>query len=116
VELGLAIADRQIAARYAALAGNDAPMRKIAERIDAEHERSSTALLRVVGRDELMARSPRLRRSIDLRNPYVDVLSEVQLRCLRALRDRPSPEARPALEALFALTVNGVAAGLQHTG
>jgi phosphoenolpyruvate carboxylase len=116
VELGLAIADRQIAARYASLAGNDPAMRKIAERIDAEHERSRTALLRVFGRDELMARSPRLRRSIDLRNPYVDVLSEVQLRCLRSLRDRPSAKARPALEALFALTVNGIAAGLQHTG
>jgi phosphoenolpyruvate carboxylase len=116
VELGLAIADRQIAARYARLAGDDPAMRGIAQRIDAEHERSRTALLRVFGRDELMARSPRLRRSIDLRNPYVDVLSEVQLRCLRALRDRPSAADRPALEVLFALSVNGIAAGLQHTG
>jgi phosphoenolpyruvate carboxylase len=63
-----------------------------------------------------MARSPRLRRSIDLRNPYVDVLSEVQLHCLRMLRDRPGAEERLPLEALFALTVNGIAAGLQHTG
>jgi phosphoenolpyruvate carboxylase len=116
VELGLAIADRRIAARYAGLAGDEPAMRAIAERIDAEFERSTRALLRVIGRNELMGRSPRLRRSIALRNPYVDVLSEVQLRCLRSLREAGSAKDRPSLDALFALTVNGIAAGLQHTG
>ena len=116
VELGLAVADRAIAERYANLAGDEPAMRAIAARIGAEHERTHAALLRVMERDDLMARSPRLRRSIDLRNPYVDVLSTVQLRCLRLLRNVSAESDRSALEALFAMTVNGVAAGLQHTG
>jgi phosphoenolpyruvate carboxylase len=117
VELGLAIADPTIASRYAALAGDGAAMRRIATTIADEHERTVAALLAVTGHERLMDRSPRLQRSIGLRNPYVDVLSEVQLRCLRRLRSAAErdPERR-ALERLLQLTVSGVAAGLQHTG
>jgi phosphoenolpyruvate carboxylase len=60
---------------------------------------------------------PVLRRAIDLRNPYVDSLSEIQVRLLARLRSLPpdDPE-RQRLLRLVHLTVNGVAAGLQNTG
>ncbi|HEV3405560.1 MAG TPA: phosphoenolpyruvate carboxylase, partial [Candidatus Dormibacteraeota bacterium] len=55
--------------------------------------------------------------AIELRNPYVDALSHLQLRALRAMRDRKiSRTARARAEKVFQLTVNGVAAGLQNTG
>ena len=58
-----------------------------------------------------------LRRSIRLRNPYVDPLSFVQVALLRRLRAlaEDDPE-REAVRRLVALSVNGVAAGLQNTG
>jgi phosphoenolpyruvate carboxylase len=65
----------------------------------------------------LLENSPVLRRSIRLRNPYVDPLSFVQVSLLARLR-RLDTQAPPAeeLRRLAALSVNGVAAGLQNTG
>jgi phosphoenolpyruvate carboxylase len=55
--------------------------------------------------------------AIELRNPYVDALSHLQLRALRALRAKRTTKAqREKAESVFQLTVNGVAAGLQNTG
>jgi phosphoenolpyruvate carboxylase len=53
-----------------------------------------------------------IRRSIELRNPYVDPLNVVQALVLDRLRRDPSPEYRDALH----LAVNGIAAGMRNTG
>jgi phosphoenolpyruvate carboxylase len=117
VELGVAIADPVLAARYAALAGDEPAMRRIAEAIEAERDLTVRELSRLTRRDELLERSPRLRRSIELRTPYVDVLSELQLHALDRQRSGPSSAAdRDAIEDLLRLSIAGVAAGLQHTG
>ena len=117
VELGLAIADPIIAARYAGLAGDSEPMRRIGDAIRAERERTEEELLRLTGSTHLLDRSPRLQRSIALRTPYVDVLSELQVRGLTRLRGSSlGAEERAATERLLQLTVSGLAAGLQHTG
>ena len=87
VELGLAIADPVAgAARYAGLAGTDEPMRRIAETLRAERARTEEEVLRLTGSARLLDRSPRLQRSVELRTPYVDVLSELQVRGLSRLR------------------------------
>jgi phosphoenolpyruvate carboxylase len=58
-----------------------------------------------------------LSRAVALRDPYVDALSHLQLRALRALRESDDAlEAAVELERFLLLTVNGVAAGLQNTG
>jgi phosphoenolpyruvate carboxylase len=117
VELGLAIADPVVAARYAALAGPDEPMRRIADTLRAERARTEDEVLRLTGSSRLLDRSPRLQRSIELRTPYVDVLSELQVRGLARLRGSSlAADERAATERLLQLTVSGLAAGLQHTG
>ena len=117
VELGLAIADPIVAARYADLAGQDAPMRRIAETLRTERARTEAQVLRVTGSGRLLDRSPRLQRSVELRTPYVDVLSELQVRGLWRLRGSSlASDERAATERLLQLTVSGLAAGLQHTG
>jgi phosphoenolpyruvate carboxylase len=116
LELGLAVADRGVARRYASLAGDSAGARRVASAIDDEFQRTVAEVLRVTGHAALLDGSPRLQRSIRLRNPYVDALSELQLRALAALRAGPDSTARQRLERLIHLTVNGIAAGLQHTG
>ena len=117
VQLGLAIADPTLAARYAALAGDDEDTRRIAAAIEDERQRTTEEVSRLTGNVRLLEGSPRLRRSIDLRTPYVDVLSELQIHALERLRSGDlSADDRAAAEQLLQLSVSGVAAGLQHTG
>jgi len=63
--------------------------------------------------EHLLEENPVLRRSIDVRNPYVDPINLVQAEVLSRLRE---PGADPALFEAFLSTVNGVAAGMRNTG
>ncbi|HEV7207420.1 MAG TPA: phosphoenolpyruvate carboxylase [Mycobacteriales bacterium] len=116
-EMSLAKADRGIAARYLAL--GDRP--DLSERILTEFDDSVRELLAVLGTDRLLGGHRVLGRAVELRNPYVDALSYLQLRALSVLRGTPPPPGEPApeiaaWERLLLLTVGGVAAGLQNTG
>ncbi|PZF80556.1 phosphoenolpyruvate carboxylase, partial [Jiangella anatolica] len=114
-EMSLAKSDRRIAARYLAL--GDRP--ELTEQILAEHERTTRWVLDVTGHSRLLEDRHVLGRAVALRNPYVDALSYLQVRALRALR-QDDVEAGSAEEAatrrLLQISVNGVAAGLQNTG
>ncbi|MGH2407267.1 MAG: phosphoenolpyruvate carboxylase [Candidatus Limnocylindrales bacterium] len=115
-EMVLAKADLDVARRYAALATGDGHAQRWAA-IEAEYGRTVSMLLRVMGRSRLLEDAPVLRRSIALRNPYVDVLSEMQVRLLARLRALPLGDPdRARAERLVQLTVSGVAAGLLSTG
>jgi phosphoenolpyruvate carboxylase len=114
-ELSLARADLVAARRFGGLAAGDGGA--VLGRIEAEFERSVSWLLRVTGRRHLLDGLPAMQRSIALRSPYVDPLSELQARLLARRRDLPTgdPEREPLLR-LIQLTINGVAAGLRSTG
>ena len=114
-QLSMGKADLKIARLYAALAGTGGE--RIFSTIEAEWTRAREAILAITGKQRLLATSPVLRRSIDLRNPYVDPLSLLQVALLARLRGQTS-EAEPADEdwRLLARSINGVAAGLQNTG
>ena len=115
-EMILAKADPFVAARYASLATGPSA-RDIWRRIEEEYELAVTQILEVTGRARLLDNMPVLQRSIDLRNPYVDSLSELQVLLLGRLRALPANDPQRAeLLRLVHLTVSGVAAGLQNTG
>ena len=61
----------------------------------------------------MLEENPVLRRSIDVRNPYVDPINLVQVEVLARLR---ADDDDPALLDAFLVTVNGVAAGMRNTG
>jgi phosphoenolpyruvate carboxylase len=112
-EMSLAKTDRRIAERYLALGGDPG----LAGRVLAEYDRSLEAILAVTGHSRLLESRRVLSRAVELRNPYVDALSHLQLRALRTLRGGGlEPAERGRVERLLLLTVNGVAAGLQNTG
>ena len=113
-EMSLAKTDRAVAERYLAL--GDRP--DLTERILAELDLSSRCVLAVLGHEQLLEGRRVLGAAVDLRNPYVDALSHLQLRALTALRtdDSLDDAAGERLRRLLLLTVNGVAAGLQNTG
>jgi phosphoenolpyruvate carboxylase len=113
VEMSLAKADRDIAARHLALGNRP----DLAETILAEFDLTTTWVLKVLGHEKLLGSHRVLGRAVELRNPYVDALSHLQLRALEALRAGiADDEARERTLRLLLLTVNGVAAGLQNTG
>jgi phosphoenolpyruvate carboxylase len=113
-EMSLAKTDRVVAQRYLAL--GDRP--DVAERILAELDLTTSQVLAVLGSEKLLAGRRILSAAVDLRNPYVDALSHLQLRALRALRrgEFADEQEESRLRGLLLLSVNGVAAGLQNTG
>jgi phosphoenolpyruvate carboxylase len=115
-QLSMGKADLPVARIYDAVA-EPALRARIFPRIVEEWRRTREAVLTATGRSALLDISPVLRRSIRLRNPYVDPLNFVQVSLLARLRAAPdqAPE-RDVLQRLLALTVNGIAAGLQSTG
>ncbi|TMR96102.1 phosphoenolpyruvate carboxylase [Nonomuraea basaltis] len=112
-EMSLAKTDRSIAKRYLALGGREDFTRQVLE----EYDRTRDLVLQVTGHTRLLENRKVLSRAVQLRDPYVDALSHLQLRALRALRTgNPSEQERDRLSTLLLLSVNGVAAGLQNTG
>jgi len=107
VQLSLAKADRQVAQAYLEAADDDAIARDVLD----EFDRTLDLVLRVAELDTPLAHRPVLRRAIDLRNPYVDALSFLQLRFLPEARAGDEQAAR-----IVGITVGGIAAGLQNTG
>jgi phosphoenolpyruvate carboxylase len=107
-ELSLAKADLPVAELYLELGGDP----DVSERIRAELALTTELVLAVTQHDAPLAGKPVLRRAVDLRNPYVDALSFLQVRFLRESRDTADPTA----ERVVHLTISGVAAGLQNTG
>ncbi len=113
-QLGLGRSSLAIARLYDGLAEPERRARFFGA-VDAEWRRTVEVITAATGGPPLHG-SPILRRSIQLRNPYVDPLSFVQVGLLDALRAAGASPASESLRHLAALTVNGIAAGLQNTG
>jgi phosphoenolpyruvate carboxylase len=113
-EMSLAKTDRRILGRYLEL--GDRP--DLTQQMLDEHELTTEWVLKVLGSERLLSGRRVLGRAVELRNPYVDALSYLQLRALRTLRtdDSLTEEQIVRTRRLLLLTVSGVAAGLQNTG
>ncbi len=103
-----------IARRYARQATHAADGGDFHTRIEAEYNRARSAILTITKQDTLLERSPVIKKSIALRNPYTDVLNLLQLDLLRRYRaEEDDPDA--TAHALL-LSINGIAAAMQSTG
>jgi phosphoenolpyruvate carboxylase len=111
-EMVLAKADARIAAEYDRQLV-PAPLQPLGEEFRQRLSRAVAALLQVTGHQHLLEGNPVLRRSIDVRNPYVDPINLVQIEIVRRLRQG---DHDPRLKDAFVVTVNGIAAGMRNTG
>lgn len=122
IEMTLAKADFQIARQYAARTTDSSLGRKIFRLIEEEYHCTSHAVLQITGEKHLLENSPVLRRSITVRNPYVDPMSYLQVELLarkRAIESKGGgmhAEDREKLLYAILLTINGIAAGMRNTG
>lgn len=118
VAVALATADMGVASQYLSLHPDPGSARRLFTRIALDHGRAARAIRTIYGQETLLAHNPTLARSIELRNPYVDPLSFLQVELLRRKREieaRGEPVPADLVRAIL-LTINGVAAGLRNTG
>jgi phosphoenolpyruvate carboxylase len=124
MEMALAKADCGIAAHYDRHLVAAPELRELGRTLRDRLQTAADAVLQITSHTRLLEDNPVLRRSIDVRNPYVDPINLVQVELLRRLRSEAAPndasgsETDTVVELRRALlvTINGVAAGMRNTG
>ena len=112
-EMAIAKADMGIAERYVQLVEDPEIRDRIWSQIRDEYDLTVRMILMLTEEERLHDRDPRLQRTFERRNPYVDPLSLIQVELLR--RWRAGGDDPEVIEALH-LAVNGIAGGLRNTG
>jgi phosphoenolpyruvate carboxylase len=113
IEMALAEAEPAIAEAYdRVLVPPD--LRDLGAGLRARLLRARDAVLDTLGARALLEDNPVLRRSIDVRNPYVDPINLVQIALLAHLRGDTVVDDN--LWRAFLATVNGIAAGMRNVG
>lgn len=113
-EMVLAKTDTDIAAHYERLLTDDENLQRLGAHFRDCLQQAIQAV-EDINQRSLLAGKPVLRRSIDVRNPYVYPLHVIQIEAIRRLRGgAKDPDDRLARALKIAIT--GIAAGLRNTG
>jgi phosphoenolpyruvate carboxylase len=114
IEMAVAEAEPRIAAEYdRQLVPPD--LHPLGEDLRRRLDAAAKGILRVLVAPRLLDWNAVLRRSIEVRNPYVDPINLVQIEVLRRLRTA-GDDADEELWRAFMVTVNGIAAGMRNVG
>jgi phosphoenolpyruvate carboxylase len=111
LEMTLAKSSLEIAAQYVELVPPELEPTRLYTEIASEHERTVDAVLQTLESRTLLERQPVLRRSIQLRNPYVDPMNAIQVELLRRFRGGDDDARLPLMRSIA-----GIAAALRNTG
>ncbi len=111
-EMVLAKSDRTVAEHYDEIL---VPKELLAlgEDLRQRLDQVMAQVLKITGHNVLLENNPVLKRSIEVRNPYVDPLNYMQVELLRQIRSQPESAV---LQAALLITINGIAAGMRNTG
>jgi phosphoenolpyruvate carboxylase len=113
-EMVCAKTDIEIAQTYVRHLGGDVDL---FDSLVGEYQRAVEALLLIRGHRRLLDDSPVLQSAIDLRNPYVDPLSLLQVSLLRRKRQAAgSKKESEQIDDALATTLSGIAQALRNTG
>jgi phosphoenolpyruvate carboxylase len=112
VEMTLAKTNLRIARSYVSALVEPA-LQPLFEEVTAEHDRTLSEVLALTGGRYPLARYPQLRRTLQVRDVYLEPLHHLQVSLLARRRDG---ELDQDLQRALLLTVNGIVAGLRNTG
>ncbi|WP_028995707.1 phosphoenolpyruvate carboxylase [Azonexus hydrophilus] len=113
MDMVLAKTDLAIASRYAELVADSELRERIFSRIVGEWQLTRRHLLAILERDDFLADNPMLKRSLQLRAPYMDPLNHLQVELLKRHRGGDTDER---VARGIHITINGIAAGLRNSG
>ncbi|MGA7160460.1 MAG: phosphoenolpyruvate carboxylase [Bacteroidota bacterium] len=117
MQMILAKGDFAISKEYASLVEPKELGEEIYENLKLLFDQTCDMILLITDQKEILENNEMLQRSIQLRNPYVDPLSYIQVELLRRLHAKNLSELdRSGLEQAIFLSINGIAAGLRNTG
>ena len=111
VEMVLAKGDTDVAAQYdRRLVPKE--LQPLGEQLRQRFRDTLRAVLAVSGHERPLDDFPVVRRSVDVRNPYVDPINRLQVELLHRVRHGNEENLRKALM----VAINGIAAGMRNTG
>jgi phosphoenolpyruvate carboxylase len=113
VEMALAKVDLPLARQYASLVPDTDLRERVFSLLEEEFHRTRRMVLEVTGQKTLLETNPDLAKSLQLRTPYIDPMSLIQIELLRRKRSGAHSDD---LDYVLAATINGIAAGLRNTG
>lgn len=112
VDMVLSKSNMEIAKQYAELS-DGLETKAVFEAIYQEWKLTKEVILKIEGHDGLLADAPLLRKSLDYRMPYFNILNFIQVEMIK--RDRED-EIHGVYESIIPITINGVASGLRNSG
>ena len=116
IEMVLTKTDMIIAEEYISLNTNK-KAKEIFKMIKDEYEKSVKYVLLITNEKELLAHDKQLQRTLQLRNPYIDPISFIQVNLIKQYRDKNiSKNKKEELLNVLRSSVNGIAAGIKNTG